>query len=493
MYFGIAITFLSVCWDIISRLTGRKSALLRKRWNKLGREVTSHNSTVMREHYTQYNIRRSKYERFTDEVFDEAYVKELVDDPRPASQARDVLRRVVKLNRKGLGAEARQLYDPAHAPFLRMLFWKFKADMRSCLIIGPESFLVECVTSKNKRCVWMLKGEKAVKLPDIRSLAASRDRRFVVMGHSDGALSINDTSSSEAEEIVDPIDLQDLIPEGLTSTEAANYELPSRFDSDHLSISNDGKRIVVCDRDFGPVLLEKVGDDWRTAFLSQYMDNEYEDYDHNSGAKYFDDAFAVISPNGKYIAMGSRCCWVSVFEITQDGKILKTGKVGHNIMDIYDYGGGACFTDDSQCVAVAATCDATGGTILADLTSLSEDSEFHPSIPLDAVTRVSAMAYLPAHMTNNGLGAFVLGGQLGQALCVSENGQVLWGFDFGSTARHIDVCPKTERILITSYSGMAHLINPKKQHNGDYITGFNTPSEEKRWIFGTKLKSPIVW
>jgi hypothetical protein len=89
-------------------------------------------------------------------------------------------------------------------------------------------------------------------------------------------------------------------------------------------------------------------------------------------------------------------------------------------------------------------------------------------------------------------GAFLLAGS-GCATAVTPDGKVLWELLIGSSAGSVDVCPKSRRILIGSYSGMPHVLDTDKKEEPDRAIGWNSPKELKRWIFWNTRKGPIQW
>ena len=95
------------------------------KWNEIGREVAIHNCAEL-------------------EAFHQGKSKEpkLSEDARDPTMAEAVLQKVVALNLEGRGHEARDMYDPAHTPFITELE-KGGRGLTCCAILGPEDYLVQ--------------------------------------------------------------------------------------------------------------------------------------------------------------------------------------------------------------------------------------------------------------------------------------------------------------------------------------------------------------
>ena len=89
-------------------------------------------------------------------------------------------------------------------------------------------------------------------------------------------------------------------------------------------------------------------------------------------------------------------------------------------------------------------------------------------------------------------GAFLLAGS-GFAACVSPDGKLLWELGFGSSAGDVDICQSTGRVLIASYSGMLHILDPSQKQSPAIFSGYNVSKEIGRWVFWDRLESPIAW
>ena len=451
-------------------------------WNELGRQVAMSNS--------------AEIGAFHEGRKDEPSV---MRDPRSPQMAEAVLAEVHRLNVEGRGSEARSLFDPAHEPFIPELE-KGGRGLKFCAILGPDEFLVQQGTHHTEATTWHMTGEQVVKADTLAGFAWSRNRRNFLAVHPDGTITVHDTYGAPPREQIPAVPGSAFVPLGVPEDLRTQYQSPGEVAAyTHLAISDDGTKILLCDAERGVALLRKAKSAWGVELLFPSMalglEDQMREQIEEDGEFYpfFDMIHAALSPDGRFAALGTQDEGHYLIEIDgEDGPALHA-RLGHRS----EYPHDACFSDNSDLVALNSCHFYNGVTFAAELTTVRGLStppyEEHPQLPtLNTYLRVYASGFLPASMTGQETGAFLLAGS-GFAACVTPEGRILWELGFGSSAGGVDVCPKTGRVLIASYSGMLHLLDPAQQQDPHIFSGYKAPQELRRWLFWDRLACPLIW
>lgn len=452
------------------------------KWNDIGRAIASKNSLAL----TEFHEGRSQD-------------PDLAEDPRGEDLAEAVLQEIIALNRAGRESEARLRFDPAHAPFIPQLEQGGRG-LTCCAIIGPDEFLVQQGSTYGENSTWHIKGNAILPLEDIARFAWSRNRTYFVVVHSDGHLTLGSGFGVTDAEHISAAPVSAFIPSGLRDEYAAHFATPSeRHAYSNVSVSDDGNKILLCDEERGILLFARDGTDWVTHLLFPSVDlglkEEMAEFweDDEKFSPLFDMIHAALSPDGNFAVVGTQDTGHHLLTLVKSGPPSAYAKLGH----LSSYPHNACFSDDSQHVALNSCHLYNGETFSSALAAVegltTKPFEQHETQTiLNDYLRVYASGYLPASMTGEQTGAFLLAGAT-FAACVTPGGKLLWEVGFGSSAGAVDICPATGRVLIASYSGMLHLLDPSRTQSPMIFAGYNAPQELRRWIFWDRLDQPIIW
>ena len=450
-------------------------------WNTLGRNVARRNS----EQITAFH--EGRIDR-----------PNLVEDTRNPDLAQAVLAEVVALNASGRGAEARDFFDPAHAPFIPELE-KGGRGLKGCAILGEDDFLVQQGTPWQQTTTWRISNNRFHKVENVAGFAWSRNRAHFVTLYRNGSMTIGTSFDSDVARLLPAPTQDDFVPKGLPDSERSNFKVHDGSAIQDIAISDDGRKVLLTDADRGVLLLNDIGESWETHLLYPSLELDLRDHledwfgemdDPYSPA--FDMLHSALSPDGAFAALGTQDVGHYIVDISASPELY--AKLGH----LSEYPHHAVFSDDSQVVAFNSCHFYNGATFasrIGDVKGMTTDPCEQASVQtlLNAYLRVYAAGFVPAAMTpNDESGAFLLAGS-GFAACVTPNGKLLWEVGFGSSAGDVDVCPNTGRVLLASYSGMLHLFDPKQSQDVPILEGYNVPKELKRWVFWDRLARPLIW
>ncbi len=452
------------------------------KWNEIGRGVATKDCAEIE----AYRLGKSEGAK-------------LHDDPRGSEMAEAVLKKVVALNKDGRGHEAREIYDPAHTPFISELE-KGGRGLTCCAILGPEDYLVQQGTTYQDSTTWRIEGDRITDIPDVSTFSWSRNRKFFAVVHHDGSLAVGSEFDDPKAEQIPAIPGSAFVPIDLPDDCVAKFAVPSdRQAYSRVSVSDDGKKVLLCDEGRGVMLLAKVKSEWQSRLLFPSVelgvDEQMQEFweDGENFTPFFDMIHAALSPDGSYVALGTQDDGHHLLSLTEDGQFTVFAHLGY----LSEYPHNGCFSDDSRFVALNSCHLYNGVTFASELVAVrnltTEPYEHHgEQCILDDFLRVYASGYLPASMTDRKDGAFLLAGS-GFATCVCLDGEVLWDLGFGSSAGAVDICQSTGQVLIASHSGMLHVLDPSQNQSPAIFSGYNVPKETGRWVFWDRLESPIAW
>ena len=464
-------------------LLGERNTVDVSAWNEQGRAVARFNS--------------EEIGAFHEGRKDAPNLKE---DSRTPEMAEAVLSEVIALNAQGRGSEARALFDPAHAPFIGQME-KSDRGLLFCAILGPDEFLVRQGAYYQDNTTWHIRGGEISKVAPLAAFAWSRNRQHFLAVMPDGQVTLGSGYSNLPQPPVATVTRATFVPLDLPEEFQDAFETPGdRLALTHVAVSDDGKRILLCDAERGVVLLYHNGRDWAEQLIfpsvllglvEDMRDTLQEDEEYRSQQ---DMLHAALSPDGKFIAVGHQFDGHYLIDIEDPSAPKEHATLGY----LSEYPHDACFSSDSRHVAFNSCHFYNGITFCSEINRVkglqTPAWERHSSqVILNSYLRVYASGFLPESLAPSATGgAFLLAGS-GFTNCVAADGQVQWELDQGSSAGGLDVCPQTGRILLASYSGFLHLLDPSRQQDPPLSSGYKTPMELRRWIFWDQLKHPISW
>jgi hypothetical protein len=432
-------------------------------WNRIGREFSASQAAQLKLHYDG--------EALSD--------GEPADDPRPLALAKRVLREVRRLNAEGRWRDARELFDPAHEPFIPLLE-KHGQELPFAVILGGDEFLVR---QGRRGDMLRIIGDRIETLAGVGACAISRDRASLLLVREDGL-----TTSR-----------------GLGGDRIAHFPWPEETTraAESVALSDDGRRVAFANENDGVwvgtarakgVVWTRVHPDEATSseLKENSDDDDFDDEGGDDDSWYDDMAHCALSPDGRFVAYGSQSHGHFIDELASDGASRRWAMLGHHS----EYPHNACFSDDGRYAALNS-CHFYGGVTLGVALESVEAAatppwEEDPRVAkLDDNLRVYASTWLPQDVIKVAPGAFALCG-LGLLTCVTPDGKVVFGQMFGSSASAVDYCPKTRRMIVASCSGFLHVYDVDALEQPDRMVGFNARRELYRWVLW-KDHEPFRW
>jgi hypothetical protein len=423
-------------------------------WNKDGRSYITELNRLITKDIEEQNVHESQWPQ----------------DPRTVEQARSVISLVEREEREGRWCAENPIVDRAHEPFINML--DDVCQNLSCVcILGADEFLVWL----GMNSVIHIRGAQVTERPDIRACAISRNRNVLLLVQQQGFII---TRSLDGEPICH-VPWPDGVPP----------QAP-----DIVQISDDERTIAFVAPDEEAWLYS--GGVWTrvypsAAFLEEIKDDDDDDDDEN----FWSDSMmhCSLSPDGRFIAYGSQCFGHFIDRITDTGEVKRWAEIGYQS----EYPHYACFSDDSEFVALNSCHFYNGATVcvrLADVEGVKtepyEEDERAPLI--NQRLRVYAATWLPQSLSGEkNIGAFALAGASYLDI-VSADGAVLSTNCFGSSASSIDYCPKTGILAVASYSGFLHLFDTSQSAGEGKTIGYRPIRELYRWVLW-RDRPPFRW
>ncbi|MGN6363885.1 hypothetical protein [Asticcacaulis taihuensis] len=434
-----------------SRNTG--DVELARTWNEQGRHFFKTNS----ENITSY------YERGL--TFD------TTQDPRSVESAKAVLDEVIRFNASGKWQTARQWFDPAHEPFIPMLYDQGQG-LTCVTITGPDACALRLGSHYQNGDTVHIENGKITRLADILAIKASRNHEWLLIVKADGFYIRESLHGTDRTTLCWPCDVTRL---------------------DELHINDNGNRIAFAHDELGIWLGDGTSGKWRklhpTAAYIEELKVEFEDDTYEWSASM---VHCALSPDGQYIAYGTQDYGHDIDRIDTSLVTSRWASVNPNI----DYPHNACFSGDGKYIALNGCHFYNGETLVVDIAASQNldkaDYDPDPRTPaIDRMLRVYASTWLPADATGLNTGAFVLAG-LGIMTAVTPDGTVLFSQYFGSSASSIDYCPHSRRLFLGSYSGILHVFDINRQATSEQSYGYRPRHELYRWTFW-KDYPPFRW
>lgn len=469
-------------FDLLKSLIGQKNTIDTSSWNEIGRDIARFNAQEL----AAFHEGRKEF-------------PDLKEDTRSVEMAQSVLAQVVALNKEGRQAEARSLFDPTLTPFAPMME-ESERGLGFCAILGADEFLVQQGTYYQDMSTWRIKGDEVSRVPTLSAFSWSRNRQWFLSVSQDGEIALSRTYGAQPSEVIPPLPGAAFFPAGLPDDLLDAYEtLGENHQYTHVSVSDDGQKVLLADPERGVVLVFKHQGRWRTQPIYPAMSLGLEDQmreflqEDEEFRVDLDMLHATLSPDGRFVAFGTQYYGHYLIDVSAPDKPVQYAHLGH----LSEYPHDACFDDRSEVVALNS-CHFYNGVTFSSLVSKVAGLETapwgeHPTQTIiNTYLRVYASGFVPASAGGVDGGGFLLAGS-GFANCVSPAGKVRWELETGSSAGGVDICPETGLALVSSYSGMLHLLDLSRRQEPVISTGYNAPHELRRWVFWDQLEQPIAW
>lgn len=396
----------------------------------------------------------------------------LETDPRSGALAEAVLSEVRRLNAEGRWQEARLRFDAAHEPFIDSLDARGR-NLPCAIILGPDSFLVRTGSAYETGETLHIDGGSIRTMPGIWASAISADR---------GALLTAGEAGFE-------------ITAGFDGPRLARLHWPTAWRGrlDQLRVANGGSRVAFADDEEGVWLGTPDGGGGRWTQVHPDSARAAEAEADVPGVSWSDSmTHCALSADGRFIGYGSQCYGHYLDRIDDDGHAHR-----HAYVDpVSEYPHDACLSHDGAHAAFNSCHFYHGGTV-AVATAAVEGREIatrhgdRGTVPINSYLRVYASIWLPGNAVGVAPGAFALAGS-GFLSCVAPDGRLVFEQGFGSSGSALDYCPRSRRLLLSSYSGFLHVYDVDEVDAPDRVIGVGARRELYRWVLWKGIE-PFRW
>ncbi|WP_340021093.1 hypothetical protein MHI24_19015 [Paenibacillus sp. FSL K6-1096] len=206
--------------------------------------------------------------------------------------------------------------------------------------------------------------------------------------------------------------------------------------------------------------------------LEEYKEDEMEHIE-------IDMAHGAVSPDGRWIALGSQGSDHLLYDIT-------TGQV-HSFNPESSYPHYTIFTKDQRSVWYNACHFYNGATLAVSLEQV-EAGEF-PAEQDYPVVNEEARVYAAAALEDG----VVIGDAYGYLRLINAEGQELWRYYAGSTISGLAVNPDETLLAVGTYGGMLHFLDLHATERSGYEITTGSVREVKRIIAWKNQNSPLWW
>ena len=396
-------------------------------------------------------------------------------DARSAELANAVLAEVVALNAAGRWREARERFDPAHAPFVPHMEKTELQGLTEAVILGPDAFLVRQGDDTENVRVLHLDGDAVRSVEGAVGFAISQDRRHLALATQEGVH----------------------VTAGLFGARVATLAWPKNepICSWRMSVSDDGQSVVLGNDTAGLWLGRAGGKDREAKWIKLAPREHLMGPDDDESYDEIDVLHAALSPDGRFVAFGWQDAPGHVIERIGDDLSLERWAVVEGKSD-YPYN--ALFTSDSKAVLLNSRHMQSGVTSYAPLEVLKGLGAYE-DLPDDGVflpeeyLRAYGMVVLPTEVDGGKDPLVWVGGQGWSHAAPVRGGKPTFTHSFGSSLHAFDFDPVSKRAVVASASGMLHVLDPFARDEHDREQGYRPRREVYRWIFWDTLATPIRW
>lgn len=412
-------------------------------------------------------------------------------DPRSESLGTRVLDAVVELNRLGRWREARRWLDPAHAPFIPSMD---SEEMPFVVALGRDEALFRRGSTYQPGHLWHVAGDTLTPLPRFLAAAISPSREMLALVDTQGVRVLRGLNGPEVTRLPWPKP-HELVPSWVPQALRDRYLVdPPATSLESLCVADCGLRVAIAVRSGVLVGDARNGPPrWHLVLPRSDAPNAWrlEDLEKGETTGFHGDMVHVaMTGDGGFIACGTQVEGHYVFKVDHSGQPTLWSHLGH----ASEYPHNACFSADGAQVALNSCHFYNGATIAASVVdtqglAIEPYREDEGTPVINNYLRVYASTWLPESATHERQGAFALAGA-SLLTIVTPTGRVLHELLFGSSASGIDYCPRAKILVLGSYSGFLHFLDPAElDPNG---IGYRPPSELKRWCF-LKDRAPFQW
>jgi len=387
-----------------------------------------------------------------------------------------LLKEIRKANESGTYDELRENWPLAHSPLIKIL-GENGQSIPTIKILDDSRIVARIGTHYQEGYVIEIQDEKVTVLTDVEHFGATPNNDFFAYTQENGVIVTKGWLGETVSVLPYPQGTEN-VPEGFDVEPFDVRIIPSR-----LIPFPDGKRVLFVAPEGIFVLEEEnavrllpTDEDMREHF--KWLQDEYPD---DALEMSLDMEHGAVSPDGKYIVVGSQDSSHLIFNDNYE----LVGDIG-NMSEYPHY---AIFNNASDYVALNSCHFYNGITIGVELGDLPLETEAYEEnekvIVLEELSRVYA------GVCRND--EFIIGDASGYIRAFDKAGKQLWFHFIGSSVGDIDISKDGQTLVCSTYAGFISIISLDGKDQKDYEIGSGQHTESRRWILWKNEPKPLIW
>jgi hypothetical protein len=400
-----------------------------------------------------------------------------------ADMATDVLKALREANHTAEEATLqrfREMFPPAHAPFMEMLK-RNGQDVGPIALLDDGRILARIGGAFGFERVAEINGLTIKTVPDVLCFGRSPNDRYFAAAKPSG-VEIRDGWDGPVIVLLAYPTGQEGMPDGFTVAEIEPVNgippitrlIPFPAGDCVLLVSPYGIFVLT---PAGPIRLHLDEESLRESFEWQVGDYPNDPLRYDVSMEH-----AAMSRDGRWIALGSQDSHHLIF----DANFQKVGDVG----PICSYPHFAAFSEDGETLLFNACHFYNGDTLLVPTHLL-------PNLTTEAYSederlqrmQTSARIYAVASHGDE----FIIGDAYGYIAGYGTDGKYRWQHHLGSTICEMALSGDGKTLVVSTYAGIIHLLRLDMGEADPFAIGTATHQEVCRWLFWKEEERPLVW
>jgi WD40 repeat protein len=398
-------------------------------------------------------------------------------DPGREHLAKAVLSAVRDANADGSIENLRDLWPPAHAPFIPILEEQGQSIPVVC-ILNDGSIVARIGSNYQPGRTIHIQKDKVVDVPDVGYFGRCPNRRYFGVAQKNGIAILDGWRGPKVAMCPWPKGTED-VPKGYDLKAWDDVPSPSS-----IVPFPDGKKVLMVSEQ-GIFVLSEIA---ARRFLptkqqmKEHFDWSLKEHPKDELSLYLSMEHGAVSKDGKLIAVG---CQDSTHLIFND-KFEQVGNIGNQS----EYPHYAVFSAD-QGTILFNSCHFYNGVSIGVPTNLLPGliTEAYEEDKRTPILEDGARVYAAVSRNDE----FIIGDASGYVRAFDLDGKRRWEQFIGSSIGDIDVSPDGKTLVASTYAGFISIFQLDAGSQAPHQIGNGNHYEKRRWIFWKKEKKPLIW
>lgn len=371
----------------------------------------------------------------------------------------------------------RQDWPLAHSPLVNDLE-KLGKSIPKLTILEDGSIVARVGTHYQDGYVVQIKDESPIVIDDVEFFGVSPDNTFFAYTENNGIRITNGWQGCESAFCPYPTGI-----EGIPSQfKVKPFDTPPKpteiipFPDGQrvLFISSEGIFVLTTEK---AIRLLPTQED-----IIEHFDWLKKDYPEDDLEINLDMEHGAISPDGKFISVGSQDSSHLVYN--EEYKLV--GDIGNQC----DYPHFSLFSSDSKNLALNSCHFYNGITVSIDTELLTRIT----TEPYEEDERVKTLEsesriYAGTHRGNE----FIIGDAYGYIRAFDNEGKSTWQHFLGSSIGSMALSPDQKTLVCSTYAGFISILKLDDETRAAYEIGTGNHTEARRWLFWNGENNPLIW